>query len=148
MLKPISSGPSLRGDDALDIAFGMSRCREHRRRLGIVFDRSLVLDPLEDFFPMDRDVLRGIHPKTNLGPIHAKDSHYDVRTDANGFAASPREYQHGSLRACLERYNYSGAIRRYTMSRVRDSVVQLVVGWDPERIAARSPRTTDRLHLD
>ena len=54
----------------------------------------LVLDPLEDLFPMHGDVLRCFNADTNLGAVHAKDRHDDVRTDPNGFANSPREHQH------------------------------------------------------
>jgi hypothetical protein len=55
-----------------------------------------VLDPLEDLFPVNRDVLRCFDSETNLRSIHPKDRHDDVRTDPNDFANSSREYQHVS----------------------------------------------------
>jgi hypothetical protein len=61
-----------------------------------------VLDPLENLFPMDLDVPRRIDSDTNLGTIHTKDRHNNVRTDPNDFANAPREYQHVRLPACLE----------------------------------------------
>ena len=60
---------------------------------------SLVLDPFEYLFPMHRDVLRRIHSDADLGAVHAKDRHNDVRTDPNYFAHSPRKYQHVRLHA-------------------------------------------------
>lgn len=71
-------------------------------RLWIAGGSSLVLDPIENLLPMDLDVLRRIDSDTNLGTFHAKDRHDGVRTDPNGFANSPREYQHVSLPVCLE----------------------------------------------
>ena len=61
-----------------------------------------MLDPLENLFPMDLDVPRRIDSDTNLGTIHTKDRHNNVRTDPYDFANAPREYQHVRLPACLE----------------------------------------------
>jgi hypothetical protein len=61
-----------------------------------------VLDPLENLFPMDLDIPRRIDSDTNVGTVHTKDRDNNVRTDPNGFANSPREYQHISLPARLE----------------------------------------------
>jgi hypothetical protein len=54
--------------------------------------RSLVLDPLENLFPMDRDILRCINADADLGTVHAKDRHDDVRTDPDDLSNSPRKY--------------------------------------------------------
>jgi hypothetical protein len=61
-----------------------------------------VLDPLENLFPMHRDIPRRINSDSNLRVIHAKDRHDDVRSDPDDFANSPREYQHIRFLACLE----------------------------------------------
>jgi hypothetical protein len=53
---------------------------------------SLVFDPLENLFPMDCDILRCIHPETNLRAIYAKNGHDDVRTDPDDLSNSPRKY--------------------------------------------------------
>jgi hypothetical protein len=71
-------------------------------RLDIAGGVSLMLDPFENLFPMDRDIPRRIDSNTNLRAIHSKDRHDDVRTDPNDFADSPREHQHVSLLACFE----------------------------------------------
>ena len=52
----------------------------------------LVLDPLENLFPMDRDFLRRIYPETNLRSIYAKNGHDDLRTNPDDFPNSPRKY--------------------------------------------------------
>jgi hypothetical protein len=75
---------------------------EKATELRISRGRSLVLDPLEDLFPMYGDVFWSIDPDTNLGAVHAKDRHNDVGTDPNGFANSPRQHQHVRFLACLE----------------------------------------------
>src|SRR5258708_1335929 len=51
---------------------------------------------------MHRHVLRCFDTETNLRTIHAEGRHDDVRTDPNDLTHSPRQYQHVSLRACLE----------------------------------------------
>jgi hypothetical protein len=56
--------------------------------LRLARDRSPVLDPLENLFPMDRDIFRCIDSKTDLIAVHAKHRHDDVRTDPNDFANS------------------------------------------------------------
>jgi len=91
----------------LRCALRLVRCTQFLLRdmsywLRPVRGRSLVLDPLEDLFPVNRDVLRCFDSETNVGTLHTKDRHEDVRTDPNGFANSPREHQHVSLHACFE----------------------------------------------
>ena len=51
-----------------------------------------MLDPLENLFPMDRDILRRIYPETNLRSIYAKNGHDDIRTDPDDLSNSPRKY--------------------------------------------------------
>jgi hypothetical protein len=51
-----------------------------------------VLHPLENLFPMDRDILRRIYPETNLRSIYAKNAHDDIRTDPDDLSNSPRKY--------------------------------------------------------
>jgi hypothetical protein len=75
---------------------------EKATELRISRGRSLVLDPLEDLFPMYGDVFWSIDPDTNLRAVHAKDRHNDVGTDPNGFANSPRKHQHVRFLACPE----------------------------------------------
>ena len=50
-----------------------------------------MLDPLENLFPMHGDVLRRIHPETNLRAIYAKNGHDNVRTDPDDLSNSPRK---------------------------------------------------------
>jgi hypothetical protein len=61
-------------------------------RLCIVRGTSLVLDPLENLFPVDRDILWRIYPETNLRSIYTKNGHDDVGTDPDDLSNSPRKY--------------------------------------------------------
>jgi hypothetical protein len=99
-----------------------SRVGGKRSWLRVAGGRTLVLDPLENLFPMDLDVPRRFDSNTNVGAIHTKDRHNDVRTDPDCFARSPREYQHISLLACLEMAIIAARSRPYSVSLSRQGV--------------------------
>jgi hypothetical protein len=56
--------------------------------------RPLALDPLVNFFPVDRNRLGRGNPNADLVPVHTENGDCDIITDHQGFSGLARQNKH------------------------------------------------------